>query len=237
MLARPLASPALAATGRLIALGADGSPRSDSAAAGDLAADLCHVGLYPVAPHESDRDLLDDAERARAERIARPAARARFAFAHATLRRVLGAYLEADPVALRFTRRPCRECGRPDVKPALAEGDVEFSLSHCDGAVAVAVGRRPVGVDVEQAARPARGGGRLLPVEREWLATLPPEARGRAFLELWTRKEARGKATGHGVWHALAEWDARDSAPGDRFLVRSLPAGEELVAAVAVDRA
>lgn len=78
--------------------------------------------------------------------------------------------------------------------------DCAFSLSHCDGAVAVAVSRTAVGVDIEDAARPlssARLADKICN-EREaaHLEQTSPEARDGLLLEMWTAKESLFKKTG-----------------------------------------
>ncbi|MBK6016255.1 4'-phosphopantetheinyl transferase superfamily protein [Streptomyces sp. MBT53] len=79
------------------------------------------------------------------------------------------------------------------------------SVSHGRGAVAVALCRSPrvdLGVDVEPV-RPlaalAVARGYLAPAEADWLGGLAAVERDRAFLWLWTQKEAVGKALGLGL--------------------------------------
>ena len=79
------------------------------------------------------------------------------------------------------------------------------SVSHGRGAVAVALCRSPrvdLGVDVEPV-RPlaalAVARGYLAPAEADWLGGLAAAERDRAFLWLWTQKEAVGKALGLGL--------------------------------------
>ena len=85
-------------------------------------------------------------------------------------------------------------------KPLLCgHDDIYFSLSHCDHAVACAVGRNPVGIDVESIDRYSP---ELLPVtmseteQQQILAAPRPEV---AFIRLWTMKESLLKCTGEGL--------------------------------------
>ena len=82
----------------------------------------------------------------------------------------------------------CGEAGKPYFP---TEPQVQFSLSHTEGAVLAAVSAGPVGVDVE----------RLRPVSprlrREFDGTRA------AFFQNWVRLEALGKLSGSGVWR---EW-------------------------------
>ncbi|MFJ5974391.1 4'-phosphopantetheinyl transferase family protein [Streptomyces sp. NPDC093060] len=92
--------------------------------------------------------------------------------------------------------------GRPRLTgPAAA---VKVSLSHAPGVFAVVLGQGPaeVGVDIEPVRpRPAAALARrwLDPGAAAWVEGLPGPARVEAFLALWTRKEAAGKAYGHGL--------------------------------------
>ena len=85
-------------------------------------------------------------------------------------------------------------------KPLLCgHDDIHFNLSHCDNAVACAVGRNPVGIDVESIDRYSP---ELLPVtmseteQQQILAAPRPEV---AFIRLWTMKESLLKCTGEGL--------------------------------------
>ncbi len=72
-------------------------------------------------------------------------------------------------------------------KPYLEKGGCEFSLTHTDGLIAVAVGTQRVGLDAERR-RPRKTDAllsRLTPAERE-----------EDFFELWTVKEAYVKYLG-----------------------------------------
>lgn len=100
---------------------------------------------------------------------------------------------------------------------------LRVSVSHTRGAGAVALSRhRPVGVDIETV-RPFAAG----PLARRWLdeasadwvARSPRSARVRAFLWLWTQKEAIGKARGHGLGAGVSPSRSRSPrtrSPGRR---------------------
>jgi hypothetical protein len=88
--------------------------------------------------------------------------------------------------------------GRPHI-PGLA-----VSVSHTHQLVAVAASYDgPLGVDLEEVyPRTIRGLGERWfdPAELEWMAAQPDELT--AFLQLWTAKEAVGKALGQGLRNA-----------------------------------
>jgi 4'-phosphopantetheinyl transferase len=164
------------------------------------AAHLCQVDgidvwdiALDVPPPGADR-LLDAGERARAARFAFERDRGRFVAGRAALRAVLAGYLGADPAALAFTLGP-------HGKPALLGGPT-FSFSNSQGRALCAVGRgREVGVDLE-ALRPvpdAAGIARSVLTAEEQAAWQAAGGGDRAFLRLWTRKEAALKALGLGL--------------------------------------
>jgi 4'-phosphopantetheinyl transferase len=95
-------------------------------------------------------------------------------------------------------------------------GGIAHSVAHSGDLVVVAVAAAPVGVDVEQLdgrRRPLGGHGDpealaelvLSAAERAALAAVPADARARAFLVAWTRKEAVTKATGDGLRAAFSD--------------------------------
>lgn len=97
--------------------------------------------------------------------------------------------------------------GRPQLAPGHA-GALDFNWSHSGECALIALGRQVMpGVDVERyRARP-----RALEIARryfcadevDWLASRPAEQQDRAFLALWTAKEAVLKALGRGLAFGL----------------------------------
>ena len=67
-----------------------------------------------------------------------------------------------------------------------------FSISHSDGAVAVAVGYENLGIDIESVQRHREGIEKqiLTENEREYLASVQTDEKCRCVIELWTKKEA-----------------------------------------------
>ncbi len=120
------------------------------------------------------------------------------------LLRTLAAYLGIAAREVALIEGPH---GRPRLDPTHgALLDFNWSHSGDHALIAVARGIRP-GIDVErQRPRP-----RALAIARRFfgidearaLAALPEEARGAAFLELWTAKEAILKAHGRGIGYGL----------------------------------
>ncbi len=94
---------------------------------------------------------------------------------------------------LEFSRTPS---GKPYLRDVPA---FYFSLSHTRGAVAVAVSSRDIGVDVERLgpARPRVAERCFTAEEQSYIGQ--SDNPGRAFYEVWTRKEAYLKYTGQGL--------------------------------------
>jgi 4'-phosphopantetheinyl transferase len=185
----------------------------------------------PVGPDPVLFALLDDVERARYDRLRRPADRDRFLTAHALTRLVLGRMLGRHPGSLRL-RAECRHCGGPHGKPALVSGELELSLTHAGDRVGVAVATAPVGIDVEDLAATrvdAALAAQVLTVDdlARWTA-LPPTRRATALLRVWTRGEAVVKALGVGL-----DVDPRE-IPADTARVVDLDPGPGFVGSLAV---
>ncbi len=145
--------------------------------------------------------ILSSAEQARAAKFHFAEDRAHYVVGRATLRLLLGDYLQMEPTAVPITYGP-------HGKPALAAGDLHFNVSHADGVALLAFAwRRVLGVDVERV-RPLPDADR---VARRFFAaaevaayTAVPDAdKAQAFFNCWTRKEAFIKAVGDGLSYPL----------------------------------
>jgi len=178
--------------------------------------DLWRIDLTIDADAEAAMSAaLDAGELARADRFATAMLRARFVAARASVRAILAGYLGLTPAKVSFVRGA-------HGKPAVPGGVPAFNVSHssaCAVCAVAAVGR--VGVDVERI-RTVQDVDRLAEMffsrrEAGEIRRLPAEARERAFLNTWTRKEALVKATGEGLSRPLTSFEVtsepRDLAP------------------------
>lgn len=161
---------------------------------------------------EIDRVELDEAlavmplpDVEAAMRIVDPASRLRSVVGAWLTRTVLAGYLQRPPRSVALTRS-CEGCGHPSHgRPRMEDPEAPtFSLSHSGRLAVLAcdVAANRVGVDVEQVrwVREARGLARTCLDERElawWHHQTGNESR--AFLWLWTRKEATAKLLGVGL--------------------------------------
>jgi len=141
--------------------------------------------------------LLCRDEQERAMRFVRRADRRSFTAAHGALRLLLAAALGRRPREMRLA---ANRAG----KPLLADGSIEFNLSHGGEVVLVALAsERPVGVDVERL-RPMPDRDAIIRRflhrgEAADMAELSGVEADLAFFRCWTRKEAVTKALGLGM--------------------------------------
>ena len=157
---------------------------------------------------------LDRTEVARAKRFFHPRDRLRFIVAHGLLRGILASYTGIDAARLLLE---CEAHGKPRLRRGQAPG-LEFNLSHSNDVIAIAIARRPVGIDVERwsdAFSYRDLAERVFsPRERHTLAIAALAERCAAFFSAWTRKEAYLKATGRGITDGLARIDVPSAADG-----------------------
>lgn len=155
------------------------------------------VELDEAADAAAHAACLSVDERERAGGLPSSAHQRRFVVARATLRQILGRYLDQAPGAIVFSRGA-------HGKPFLLEGGLHFNVSHTRGLALYAIAPAcEVGVDVEwmrpQVAHEQIAARFFSSAEQEALAQVPAEERRTAFYHIWTRKEAYLKAHGDGI--------------------------------------
>lgn len=188
-----------------------------------LAAPIDGVMLWWCAL-EDDADALPSLvawlsrpERARAERYGSERLAQRYMRGRAALRWILAQRLGIAPERVSIEQD---ERGRPRLA---GRTDVDFNVSNTRNIALVGAVDLPgmrIGVDVEYEDRALHHVGLarkyLTPREQSAIASLDAEAHRRAFLRLWTCKEAMGKATGQALSAPLRELDV-DLAPSLRL--------------------
>ena len=191
---------------------------------------------------EAAERLLSQAERDKVRRKRYASDREELVLAYALHRLVMGNFLLCDPAEVELERDLL---GRPFV-----QGDeVNTSLSHTSGAIAVAVSPHGfVGIDIEPAIRakelPDIASVVLHASEIATISRLPQAARAQAMLALWVRKEALLKASGIGLVREMHSFEApigqpvglpaADGSQGVAAIAHMLEAGSSWVAAIAM---
>jgi len=165
---------------------------------GTLAPDEVHLWAWALEPAAVDLpahiEILDQQERERMQRFHFAPDRARYAVAHANLRRILGAYLRQPAAGLRFHTNGF---GKPELDHGDSSSSFHFSLSHSRSIALLAVANGgPVGVDVEEVRpiEPEVADSHFSASERLQLNQLQGNAWLLGFYRCWTRKEAILKA-------------------------------------------
>ncbi len=138
------------------------------------------------------------------------AAKERFLARRAVLRRLLagrlGCAAEAAVVAADGSGAPRLVAPKP-VSP---NAELFLSISGCGALAAFALAPRPIGIDIEILGLPEEVPTAMLhKAEAERLAPLDHAARHKAFLEIWTVKEAYLKARRTGLSREPAEIEVR----------------------------
>ncbi len=177
----------------------------------------CDARRDPAGESGAGTDLLDAAERRRAESFRFPEDRRRWAAGRSTLRALAARYLDADPRELRFEYGPAG-------KPRLPDADLRFNLSRSGDAIFLAFSAGPeIGVDVERVVagfdREGIAGRFLAPGEVASLAALPEGTRSEAFFRCWTAKEAYLKGRGDGLGYPLEAFEVPVAAQEPRRLL------------------
>ena len=104
----------------------------------------------------------------------------------------------------------------PHGKPYITGSNTHFSLSHCAGAAAAVIATTPVGIDIEPATRRISDAlVRHTMNDGEIAQIQTAENPAKAFITLWTKKEALLKMTGEGLQAGLR--DALQNHPQTTF--------------------
>ncbi len=149
---------------------------------------------------------LSESELARARDLRDETARREFLESRVILRRLLALRLGCEPEAVDLPRDSAGGAPAP-ARPRTGEGGagarrVHYSLARTPGYVAVLIGNRAVGVDVERRQSPAQADSLLRVLhaaDRARLANEPERRRPRAVTDAWVRLEALLKALGTGL--------------------------------------
>lgn len=200
-----------------------------------------------VSCQDSFLSVLNEEERARADRFHFDSGRLQYIVTRAALRITLARYtgLEAPLLEFEYSTH-----GKPSL---IGEGMPQFNVAHSGGLALVAVTKEGlIGVDVEARRRDFAGqriANRFFSArEAGALRNLPTDQQEQGFLNCWTRKEAYIKARGEGLACPLDSFDVTlapgeparllhvkgDPAEAANWSLYALPMEEGIAAAVAV---
>lgn len=162
-----------------------------------------HVGRVRMADAEESLErleaILNDEERARASAFRSVADRARYMTGRASLKRLLGHYLDVAPHEIVLETNPF---GKPGLTGTFAER-IQFNVSRSVEMLLFAFASSDVGVDVEEVrtdlAYRDMAKRFFSATENRMLDAVSPTYRLECFFDLWARKEAYSKGIGHGL--------------------------------------
>jgi 4'-phosphopantetheinyl transferase len=155
------------------------------------------------------RAMLDDDERAQADRYRFASDRNVHIAAHALTRAMLSEATGLPTLTWLYAKAAF---GKPRLASDFGDGGLRFNLSHTHGLVACAIARDEVGVDVEMADRRADyniADRFFAPEEAQVVKSASPRDRADVFFRFWTLKEAFIKATGEGLRRPLDSFSFR----------------------------
>lgn len=153
-------------------------------------------------PHDSVerlKNILNNEELTRADRLLDRTKAESFIAARGRLRQILARYLDLNPKIIEFTYN---SSGKPYLHENGDKG-VRFNLSHSGRWALLAVTKGlETGVDLERV-DPAAGYEKMAaqffsPAEKELLTKFSKARRRRGFYRIWTKKEASLKCLGSG---------------------------------------
>lgn len=154
---------------------------------------------FPPDSEPAITAVLDCSEIERASRFKFGRHRRAFICSHAALRLLLSRYLAVSAGSIALARG---KYGKPKLEGAL--GSLNFNISHSGDVALIAVSWAvSVGIDIEEEKEISNiediSNRYFAPAEHASIQLAPCDARMKAFLKIWTRKEAFLKALGSGL--------------------------------------
>jgi 4'-phosphopantetheinyl transferase len=204
-----------------------------------------HLDLAPASIPKLF-EVLNDAERNRAERFVFDKDRTRFVVARSILRLLVAQYLNTSARTIEFSYGP-------QGKPSLRENShLRFNLAHSGGLALYAFSLdRELGIDLESERRFSNTENKEIVQthfsreEQSEFYSLEPKLQDEAFYLGWTRKEAYLKARGEGLQIPLQSFDVSLTPEGPvtlrsddavRWAIQSFCPEPNFVAALVVER-
>jgi 4'-phosphopantetheinyl transferase len=182
---------------------------------------LIHTDTHIAKIPESELyGALSDDEKARAERFRFDNERYNFVLRRGLLRFLLGETFEIDPALIRFATTPV---GKPFITFPQNTG-LFFNLSHSGRQIVYAFSKHPeTGIDIER----IRTIDDIDLLARKYfsaeeyaiIVNLPSREKNKAFIRIWSIKEALIKASGWPLEHGLAAFEVATQYRMNRFQV------------------
>ncbi len=190
----------------------------------ELSDKVVHIWRISFSEHlknlDKYRNILNDEERARADRFYFTKDLNRFTIARGLLRMLLADYMSIQSEDIIFVYN---QFGKPEIPKNIYCKKISFNISHSEDLALFAFAiERMIGVDVEFIR--ARVSFREIatrffsPSEVRELYSLPDKLHKEAFFNGWTRKEAYIKAKGKGLAIPLDSFDV-SLTPGKQVLL------------------
>lgn len=165
-------------------------------------------------------ETLSDDEKARAERFRFDNDRQNFVLRRGLLRRLLGETFGIDPALIRFS---ATRVGKPFIVYPENAG-LYFNLSHSGRQIVYAFSKHPeTGIDIERIRTvediDLLARNYFSAEEYAIIVNLPSREKNKAFVRIWSTKEALIKASGWPLEHGLAAFDVATQYRMNRFRV------------------
>ena len=149
---------------------------------------------------ENCLSLLTDPEKERATRFRHEGAKTQFVIGHGIIHLLLKQYLDTDYEGISFEES---EHHKPFIRLQDGTRPLEYNLSHCEDYLAIAIGSKSQGIDIEKHRylKDLAGISRQVFTEKEIeivFSSTDQDHQVEAFFKFWTCKEAVLKANGTG---------------------------------------
>lgn len=172
--------------------------------------DEIHCWVIDLDTHVSKAfqylDLLNDAEKRRADRFVFKEHKERYIVSHGILNTLLPRYLNTSKFDLFIN-----EYGKPFIKNSF----LHFNLSHSNRYACIAIANFEVGVDIEHMKEEAVIESIFSKNERDLFEKIPGHLKLQAFYRAWVRKEAYLKALGIGLSGNIQEIEVGFKTPSE----------------------
>ena len=212
---------------------------------------LYHFVFDPIAPLLDDPAILPPEDIQRGKRFVKEVDQKRFYTCYRLLRKILGNYLEINPIDIIFENN---QYGKPAILSSQNPRNLQFNISHSKHHLFFGFCLDyAIGVDIEETDRKLNVNDLAKQVlseqELDIFMRLPEEDKIIGFFNAWTRKEAFVKAIGMGLHFPLKKFSVTftpdqaetlldiqdDRYKKEAWSLKHFDISETVIAAVAID--